>query len=112
LTLLNGGSTGAGGFSLSRFVLRLVLLSAGLVFAASLVVVATALLALWGVRYLWARLTGKPVAPMVFRVDPRAGFGRVYRGEARSPFGAPRPRGGSNAEAAADVTDVVVKDRP
>lgn len=111
MTLLNGGSTGAG-FSLSRFVLRLVLLAAGLVFAASLVVVATALLAMWGVRYLWARLTGKPVAPMVFRVDPRAGFGRFYRGEARSPFGARRPRGGSNAEAPADVTDVVVKDRP
>lgn len=111
MTLLHGGSTGTG-FSLSRFVLRLVLLAAGLVFAASLVVVATMLLALWGLRYLWARLTGKPVAPLVFRVDPRAGFGRFYRGEATSPFGQQRPREAQPLRDAADVTDVVVKERP
>jgi hypothetical protein len=111
LTLLHGPSAGAG-FSLSRFILRLVLLAAGLVFAASLVVVATVLLALWGLRYLWARLTGKPVAPLMFRVDPRAGFGRVYRGEAGAPFGQPRPRGAQPVRESADVTDVVVKERP
>jgi hypothetical protein len=62
-----------------NFLLRLVLLAAGLVFAASLAVVFVFLLLLAGLRVGWARLTGRPTAPFVFRVDPRAGFGRVYR---------------------------------
>jgi len=45
------------------FVLRLFLLVAGLLFAASLSVAAVLMLALWGVRAAWARLTGKPAMP-------------------------------------------------
>jgi len=40
------------------------------------------LAAVWGVRYVWARLTGKPVAPWVMRFDPRSGFER-FRSAAR-----------------------------
>ena len=54
-----------------RFILRLVLLAAGLVFAASLALMVLVLLAIWGLRMLWARLTGQPVTPFVMRVDPR-----------------------------------------
>ena len=49
------------------FLLRLVLMLAGLLFAASLVAVVLLLAALWGVRYFWARLTGQPVLPFVSR---------------------------------------------
>jgi hypothetical protein len=65
---------------LSRWLIRVVLLLAALVFFFCLLTVATMLLAVWLVRALWARLTGKPVAPWVFRVDPRAhwsGFGQA-----------------------------------
>ena len=94
---------------LFKLILRLVLLAAGLVFALCLLVAAGALLAVWGVRMGWARLTGRPVTPFIFRMDPRAGFGRVYRGagpaapredEAVRPVR--RPIG--------DITDVVPKE--
>lgn len=61
------------------FLLRLFLLLAGLLFAASLAVAAVLMLGLWGVRAVWAKLTGKPVLPFIIRIDPRAGFGRMYR---------------------------------
>ncbi|NPC56581.1 hypothetical protein [Caenimonas soli] len=49
------------------FFVRLFLLAAGLVFAASLSVAAALMLAVWGVRAAWARLTGKSTLPFVVR---------------------------------------------
>ncbi len=85
-----------------RWVFRLLLLVVGLVFAASLAVALMVLLGLWSARSVWARLTGKTVQPFVMRVNPREGFGRVFRA------GQPRARG--NPRAQADVTDVQVKE--
>ena len=59
-----------------NFILRFILFCLGLVFAASLAVAVLLLAAVWGVRYGWARLTGKPVTPWVMRFDPRSGFER------------------------------------
>ena len=103
-----------------NFIFRVILLLLGLVFAASLAAAVTLLAAVWGVRYAWGRITGKPVTPwmasMGGRFNPRSGFERFRnaaqpaeptaadvanaraRGEsARSPL-ALRPAG--------DVTDV------
>ncbi len=98
-----------------NFLLRAIFFLMGLVFAASLAVAALLLAAVWGLRYLWARLTGKPVAPWVMRFDPRAGFGRFQQRE-REPSAADvanaRARGdtpGRFGAAPADVTDVSVK---
>lgn len=59
-----------------NFILRFILFCLGLVFAASLAVAVLLLAAVWGLRYGWARLTGRPVAPWVMRFDPRSGFDR------------------------------------
>jgi hypothetical protein len=65
---------------MANFLIRLLLFFMGLLFAASLAVVALLLVAVWMVRLGWARLTGRPVAPWsaMFgdRFDPRAGFER------------------------------------
>ena len=65
--------------SLFSFVLRLLLLVAALVFAISLALAAVLVLVLWGLRFLWAKLTGRPISPLGPHLDPRGGFGRVYR---------------------------------
>ncbi|RYF43904.1 MAG: hypothetical protein EOO25_01550 [Comamonadaceae bacterium] len=95
---------------LFKLILRLVLLAAGLLFALVLLVGAGALLAVWGVRMGWARLTGRPVTAFVFRMDPRAGFGRVYRGAG----GQAAPQEAASAHPVrrpiADITDVVPKE--
>ncbi len=94
-----------------RLFLRLVFVVAGLVFAAALAVAVVILLALWGARSLWARLTGRPVTPFVMRIDPRGGFGRVYqprRWDADSPV-APDAVGTGRRQIA-DVTDVEAKE--
>nr|WP_198087716.1 hypothetical protein [Variovorax sp. E3] len=61
-----------------NFIFRVILLLLGLVFAASLAVAVMLLAAVWGVRYAWGRLTGKPVTPwmssMGGRFNPRSGF--------------------------------------
>ena len=71
---------------LVRFLLRLLLALAGLVFLASLLAVALLLLLVWGLRALWARLRGRPVQPLVLTVLRRAQWERFYRpGAAASP---------------------------
>lgn len=88
------------------FLLRLVFLAAGLVFAASLAVMFAVVLAIWGLRAGWARLTGRPMSPFIFRVDPRAGFDRMYR---RAQQGSRTPRADSvqpSGRSIGDVTDV------
>jgi len=59
-----------------NFILRFILFCLGLILAASLAVAVMLLAAAWGVRYGWARLTGKPVTPWVMRFNPRSGFDR------------------------------------
>lgn len=60
-----------------RLLLRAVLWLLGLVFLASLMVASLMLLALWLLRALWARLSGRPVAPLVFRFK-QAQWRRFY----------------------------------
>jgi hypothetical protein len=90
-----------------NLLLRVVLLAAGLVFAASLAVVAAALLALWGVRAVWCKLTGQPINPFVVRMRPGAGFDTVFRTRQNAPADArPTKPGRVGMD---DVTDVEPK---
>ena len=94
-----------------RLVLRVVLLLMAMVFIASLLLAALVLLAVWFVRRSWARLTGRPVSPWVFRVDPRAQWSRFYHAADRWPRGS--TRFGHDAQAPRkppDVQDVEVKE--
>jgi hypothetical protein len=70
-----------------NFIFRVILLLLGLVFAASLAVVVMLLAAVWGVRYAWGRLTGKPVTPMGDALQPAQGFDRFRHARSR-----PSPR--------------------
>jgi flagellar biosynthesis protein FlhB len=83
-----------------KFFVRALLLIVGLVFAASLIVVMLALLVLWSLRAVWCKLTGQPINPFVMRMNPRAGFDKMYQSTARKP---PRVR-------EQDVVDVEAKD--
>lgn len=94
-----------------RLVLRMVLLLMALVFIASLLLAGAVLLAVWSVRRLWARLTGRPVSPWVFRVDPRAQWSRFYHAADRWPPPSSRfGRDGAPTGRAPDVQDVEVKE--
>ena len=55
----------------------------GVLFFLSLLAAAAVLALVWGLRALWARLTGRPVTPWVMRMDPRTGWSTVYRSTAR-----------------------------
>jgi|JI6StandDraft_1071083.scaffolds.fasta_scaffold219353_2 hypothetical protein len=95
--------------TLFRFVIRLVLLAAGLVFALSLLVAGSLLLLVWGLRRLWARLTGQPVTPFVMRLHPRDGFGAVFRAAGGGPRRRQDEPVASPRQALGDVTDVQAK---
>lgn len=56
------------------WVLRAVVLVAGLVVFLSLIAAVLVLAGLWGLRALWARITGRPIAPWVMGVDPRSAW--------------------------------------
>ncbi len=86
-----------------RFILRVVLLVAGMVFLASLLVAALVLLALWLLRSLWARLNGRPVTPWTFKVDRQALRDRFYR----TPGQVPKSQRDDS-----DVIDVEAKEKP
>jgi hypothetical protein len=93
--------------TLVSFILRLVLLAAGLVFAASLAVVFVIVLTLWVLRAGWAKLTGRTVTPFVVRMHPRDGFAMYRRtAESRTPRADAAPLG-----RVGDVTDVEPKQR-
>ena len=107
-----------------NFILRVILLLLGLVFAASLAVAVMLLAVVWGVRYAWGRLTGKPVTPWVAsmggRFNPRSGFDRFrHAASPAEPTAADvvsaRARGESVVRperirgSASDVTDVSPK---
>ena len=91
-----------------QWVLRVGLLLAGMVFFASLMVVAVLLLMVWLLSALWARLSGRPVAPWVFRVGPRAQWNRFNRGAAGD--GRAAPPGSGRAADLNEVTDVVARE--
>ncbi len=101
------------------FLLRVVLVVAGVLFAASMLVVMLLLLAVWSVRAVWARLTGRILSPFEMRLDPRTGFRYVYRRgshwHAKAPAGEPDTSTGTASQRVpfghrlADVTDVEVK---
>lgn len=100
-----------------RWTIRLVGLAMGLVFFASLLVAAALMALLWCGRLVWAKLTGRPVAPFAFRVFPQAGWTTVYRNTARwtakDPGNASASRSGMRgptAVMAGDVTDVEARD--
>ena len=89
--------------TLINFIVKLLFFAFSLLLAAMLLVVLAFFAALWGIGYVWARLTGRPITPFVMRVDPRAGFGRMHRQAADA---APRP---GERRDLADVTDVEAK---
>lgn len=68
---------------LARFGVRALLVAVGLVFFLSLLAAALVLALVWGLRAVWARLTGRPITPWTVRIDPRAGWSSVYRSGAR-----------------------------
>jgi hypothetical protein len=90
--------------------LRLGLLLAGLVFFASLMAAAAAVLMLWLMRALWAAVTGRPVQPWVFKMSRRPPW-------QRGGFPGTPPKQADNVVDAevrlrpdeADVTDVQAK---
>lgn len=100
---------------LVRFALRALVLAMGLVVFLSLLAAALVLGLAWAARATWARLTGRPMAPWVLRVDPRTGFNAAMRsraqwGAARQPEevgerAAPSQRGGV-LPGSMEVTDV------
>ena len=97
--------------TLISFLVRLLLLAAGLVVAAAVACVFVLLMALWLVRAAWCRLTGRPVSPFVMGTGPRAAFDEMMR-RAQAQPASRTPR----ADAAAgvrrplvDVTDVEPK---
>ncbi len=90
-----------------HFLVRLVLLAAGLVLAASLALMALVLLALWGVRAVWCKLTGQPINSFVVRMSPGAGFGTVFRPRRTTQDGTQPPKPGRAGMV--DVTDVEPK---
>jgi hypothetical protein len=88
------------------FLLRVFLVLGGLIFAASLAIAVAFMLALWGLRAAWAKLTGRPVTPFIVGLDPRSGFDRMARRAGRG--GTTRRRGEAVGvrPKVADVTDV------
>ena len=91
-----------------RLVLRIVVAAMGLVLFLSLLAAALVLALAWLLRALWARLTGRPVAPWVMRVDPRSGFRSASRWSA--PRDADPSRRGGVLPGTAEVTDVQARE--
>lgn len=83
------------------FVVRVVLLLAGLIFMASLLVAALLVLVLWLLRALWAKLTGQPVRPWTFQVNRQAMWQHFYR---------PPAHGAAPRRDDSDVIDAEVKE--
>ncbi len=91
-----------------NLLIRLVLVAAGLVFAASLALLAAVLMLLWGVRAVWCKITGQPINPFTVRMSPRSGFDGFLR-KRQDPQSQDNPAK-SKRVATDDVTDVEVKE--
>ena len=97
-----------------RLVLQVVLLMAGLVVAAGIFVAVAVLAVVFGLRVLWARITGKPVIAFGMGIDP-SGSWRRYRdwqqqATRRGPRAAPGAESSGPRDAKPDVEDVQVKE--
>lgn len=92
---------------LLMFLLRVLLVLAGLIFAASLMVAMLVLMLVWALRALWFKLTGRAVTPFAMHINPRSGFEQVLRRaeRANSPSAGPK----SSPWDKGDVTDVEPK---
>lgn len=97
--------------SMVRFLVRVVVLAMGLVFAASLLLLVVALAIMWGLSALWAKLTGQPMTPWVMRVNSRTGWSKASQAASRWRSAARQPKSwtGTDREVA-DVTDVQIKE--
>lgn len=111
-----------------RWTVRLVMLAIGLVFVLSLLTIACVLAAVWGVRALWAKLTGQPVTPWVMPMGVAANWASMAQraggfGGARAQTAAAAPeeaapfmpaagskRGGILSKVAGDVSDVQARE--
>jgi hypothetical protein len=98
---------------LAGWVFRLSLLVAALIFLAGLLCVAALLLTLWLMRALWAKLTGRPVQPWVFKMHRADLWQRAYRATTPGASRGKPPMDVIDAEVT-DVTDVtdVTEKRP
>lgn len=104
--------------TLTRWAVRAVLVLAGLVFFLSLLALGVVLAGVWGMRALWARLTGRPVRSWAsMRVDPRAGWSSMYQSAQRWSPQAPSQtmdsasaRRASVLQGADEVTDVQARE--
>ena len=98
---------------LLNFLLRALLLAAGVVFALSLACVALLLVAVWGVRAAWCKLTGRPVMPFAMRMGPGQAFEEMMRRAQGQQPSSRTPRADAAAGPVrtrlADVTDVEPK---
>ncbi len=92
-----------------NFLLRVLLVVAGLIFAASLIVVMLVLLIAWGLRAVWCKLTGRPVLPFAMRMNPRAGFEQVFKQAGQSAQENTPDRVKPARRELGDVTDVEPK---
>lgn len=86
---------------LAAWVFRLSLLAAALIFLVGLLFVAAVLLSLWLMRALWAKLTGQPIQPWVFKMHRADLWQRAY--QATTP-------GASRGKPPMDVIDAEVTD--
>ena len=85
---------------MARWIVKAVLFVAGVVLFLSLLAAALLLALVWGVRALWARLSGRPVVPWTMRFDPRQSWSTVYRSQSqKSAARASGASGASSAEA-------------
>lgn len=96
-----------------RLIVRLVVVTMGLVLFVSLLAAVMVLALVWTVRAGWARLTGQPVTPWVMRMDPRTGFSTAFRSTQRwstAARGAPQSAG-DGAHGAEGVEEPVASRR-
>jgi len=94
-----------------NLLLRILLVVAGAVFAASLAVAGLVTFALWSLAAAWARLGGRSATPFVLRMHPFGAFGafgRSMRRTAAEP-GSRTPRADALGARPGDVTDVEPK---
>lgn len=90
---------------MASWVLRLSLLFAALIFLAGLLFVAALLLVFWLMRGLWAKLTGQPVQPWVFKMHRADLWQKAYRATTPGASRGKPPMDVIDAEVT-DVTDV------
>lgn len=90
---------------LIRWSLRAVLLLLGVLVFLGVLGLGLLLTLVWGLRALWARLTGRPIAPWTMPLDPRAGWRNMYQ-RSQNAWAAPRQ---SSPKTDNDVTDVTEK---